>query len=110
MQHAAEKLNLALPPYGLFFPSIAEYTALLEAQNLETTWATLFDRPTPLEGADGMRNWVRMFGAHTFAAVPNQLRDEFLTLAEEFARPHLFRDGTWFADYRRLRLIANKIG
>lgn len=47
-----------------YFPSVGEYAALLERQGFEVRLATLFDRPTPLEGGDdGQRDWLRMFGA-----------------------------------------------
>lgn len=89
-----------------FYPSIGEYTGLLERAGLEVTFATLFDRPTPLEGADGMRKWVEMFGGHFLGRVPVERRDEFFRLIEDQLRPVLYRDGTWFADYRRLRVVA----
>jgi trans-aconitate 2-methyltransferase len=109
MHHAGNSLGLTLPPYHLYFPSIAEYTTILEGHNLETTGASLFDRPTPLEGEDGLRNWIRMFGAGTFESVPLELHDRFFEIAEEFARPTLYRDNIWFADYRRLRIHARKV-
>ena len=45
-----------------YFPSIGEYTTLLEKQGFLVTYATLFERPTPLEeGEKGIRNWLEMF-------------------------------------------------
>jgi trans-aconitate 2-methyltransferase len=89
-----------------YYPSVAEYASLLEREGLETTTALLFDRPTPLEGADGLRNWVRMFAGSAIDAVGPQRREAFLARVEELARPTLFRDDGWFADYRRLRVVA----
>lgn len=43
-----------LPPRRTFFPSIGEYAGVLESCGLEVRSAVLFDRPTPLEGKDGM--------------------------------------------------------
>jgi trans-aconitate 2-methyltransferase len=89
-----------------YYPSVAEYASLLEREGLEPTTALLFDRPTPLEGPEGLRNWVRMFAAGAIDAVGAERREAFLTRLEETARPVLFRDGGWFADYRRLRVVG----
>jgi trans-aconitate methyltransferase len=89
-----------------YFPGIAEYATLLEVAGLEVRFATLFDRPTPLEGEAGLRDWVRMFAGSLLDAVPVGRREDFLREVEEAARPHLRRDGGWFADYRRLRVLA----
>jgi trans-aconitate methyltransferase len=91
-----------------YFPSVGEYAGLLEAHGLGVGFAALFDRPTPLEGETGLRNWVTMFGQAVLAAVPKERRDEFFRRAEKIARPDLFRDGVWVADYRRLRIAARR--
>jgi trans-aconitate methyltransferase len=93
-----------------YYPSVGEYAALLERHGLEVTFATLFDRPTPLDGPDGLRRWVEMFGGTFLARIPPGRRDEFTTRVEDAARPHLYRDGGWVADYRRLRVVAVRPG
>jgi trans-aconitate methyltransferase len=102
---AAERLGLSLKLPEWYFPGVAEYAALLEATGLEVRLALLFDRPTPLQGTDGLRAWVRMFAGSAVANVPERC-EEFLNAMEEAARPVLFRDGVWHADYRRLRVVA----
>jgi hypothetical protein len=87
-----------------------EYALLLERAGLAVTFATLFDRPTPLEGEAGMRNWVEMFGGHFLSRVPPERRADFFRQVEEELRPLLHRDGSWFADYRRLRIVAYRSG
>ena len=89
-----------------YFPSVGQYAAVLERHGLEVTFANLFDRPTPLDGPDGLRRWVEMFGSSFLAQIPTERRDEFLTRVEDAARPHLHRAGEWVADYRRLRVVA----
>jgi len=90
-----------------FFPGIAEYAAILEQHSLEVTFATLFDRPTALEGgAQGLANWLAMFGGPIAAETEDPA---FVQLVERFAAPHLLRDGVWSVDYRRLRLVARKL-
>jgi trans-aconitate 2-methyltransferase len=93
-----------------YFPSVGEYTPLLEAQGFEVQLASLFDRPTPLDnGEDGMRNWIRLFGASLLDQVQPSQRDAVIAAACAYARPALFSDGQWFADYRRIRVVAMKV-
>jgi trans-aconitate methyltransferase len=92
-----------------YYPSVSEYSTLAEKNGLEVRHITLFDRPTGLaDGAAGMRNWINMFGANYLAKAGAARREEFLGRVEEILRPKLFRDGQWWADYRRLRLAAYK--
>ncbi|HVW36746.1 MAG TPA: methyltransferase domain-containing protein [Pirellulales bacterium] len=92
-----------------YFPSVGEYASLLEANGLEVRYAALFDRPTPLEeGEQGMANWLTMFGAPCFAMLAEADRPRAVADAVERARPKLYRDGQWTADYRRLRVVATK--
>ena len=72
---------------------------------METTFATLFDRPTPLPDESGMADWLRMFCGHFFAG-----RDAELERAVELLRPQLFSHGVWQVDYCRLRVVARKGG
>lgn len=97
-------------PSPWFYPSVAEYSSLLERHRLEVTYALLFDRPTPLEdGKNGLRTWLNMFGGSVAANLPADLQEQFITETIREARPHLFRDGHWTLDYRRLRLLACKL-
>ena len=97
--------NLLNPNY---FPSIAEYGSLLEKQGFELTFATLFARPTPLDGESGMVNWLKMFRNSVLAAFSEATQAKILANVEEQLRPTLYKNGTWFADYRRLRVVAIK--
>ncbi len=105
-------LALHLPPFGAFnyFPSIAQYAALLENGGFEVGFATLFDRPTPLDGPQGARNWLLQFRGAYLESLEQDAREAVLEAAEKRLRPILFRDGQWFADYRRLRFTARKVG
>lgn len=100
---------LAPERFPWYFPSIGEYAALLEAHGLEPAYAALFDRPTRLEGGEaGLRTWLALFAGRLFEAVPDDVQVEVVRLLEERLRPQFFRDGAWFADYRRLRIVAVK--
>jgi trans-aconitate methyltransferase len=90
-----------------YFPSIGEYAPRLEAQGFEVRLARLFDRPTQLDdGEDGLAAWIGMFGEAFFEEVPDEERDEIIAAVESELRPTLFREGSWVADYRRLRFVA----
>jgi trans-aconitate methyltransferase len=103
---ASRAIGLGAWEHPWYYPSIGEYAPLLERAGLEVTDAALFDRPTPLEGTDGLRHWVEMFARDLVARVPAADRGRFFEHVEEAARPRLLRDGTWYSDYRRLRIVA----
>jgi trans-aconitate methyltransferase len=92
-----------------YYPSVSEYAALAEKNGFEVRFITLFDRPTELaDGAAGMRNWIVMFGGDYLNKAGERNREEFIRSVEEKLRPQLFREGRWWGDYRRLRLVAYK--
>lgn len=96
----------AISPW--YFPSIGEYAGILERHGIEVTFAELFDRPTPLEGSDAMRDWLRMFGAKLFENVPLGRRTGLITQVETLLRNKLWQGGAWVIDYRRLRITGSK--
>ena len=91
-----------------YFPSIGEYTPRLEASGLEVQRAVLFDRPTTLDGEDGLRNWLDVFGDSLFAALSEDERMAVVTAVEDRLREQLFdpESDSWTAGYRRLRFLA----
>jgi trans-aconitate 2-methyltransferase len=90
-----------------YYPSIAAYATLLDSAGFDVRFATLSDRPTPLPA--GLRNWLEMYGQPFLAALPSDRHDPFLSAAEAAAKPTLFKDGQWTADYRRLRIFATPL-
>jgi hypothetical protein len=91
-----------------YFPGIAEYAGVLESAGFEVREAQLFDRPTPLDGEDGLRRWMAMFGQSFLGGVSDQ--EQLLRRVEELGRPVLSREGQWVVNYRRLRMSAVKLG
>lgn len=91
-----------------FYPSIGRYATILENAGFEVRFAHLFDRPTPLEGENGMEDWIRQFSGFYFDVLPAEERAQAIREAADMARPTLYRNSGWFADYRRLRIIALK--
>ena len=95
-----------------YFPSIAEYSGILEKHGIEVLDASLFDRPTPLENdKEGIKNWLRMFGGAFFDGMDEGEIDSVLNRIQEALSPHLYDDttGTWIADYRRIRIVGQKV-
>lgn len=93
-----------------YFPTVGEYAPKMEAAGLMVTYAVLFERPTRLSGADGLRDWIRMFVKLPFEGVAPDMREAIIREAETRLRPELYRDGSWYADYVRIRLRAVKTG
>lgn len=90
-----------------FFPSLGEYATLLEEGGLRVTQAIHFDRPTLLaDGEQGLTLWLDTFGAAFFAGFAEDARAFAYQRIEELCRPALYRDGGWYADYKRLRVLA----
>ena len=92
-----------------YFPSIGEYASLLEKHGFLVRLAQNFGRWTQLEHPErGLREWLEMFGGAYFEDVPKDRRDGLVRAIEERLRPELWCDGSWFADYRRLRVVAER--
>ena len=92
-----------------YYPSVGEYASLLERQGLSVRYATLFDRPTPLEeGERGLRLWLEMFAGEVLDPLAPKQREEVMRSVEEQLRPTRFRDGAWCADYTRIRVVARR--
>jgi trans-aconitate methyltransferase len=92
-----------------FYPSIAEYSSLLEKHGLEVRQASLFERPTVLEdGTRGLENWIRVFRQTYIEKLGEETAAKWIREVERRCRPVLFQEGDWVLDYRRLRLVAVK--
>jgi trans-aconitate 2-methyltransferase len=89
-----------------YYPSIGEYSAILERHGLEVRTASLFDRPTPLDGEDGLDHWLRMFMPAYLRHYSTDRAAEIVSRLVEQLRPSLYDSGLWTVDYRRLRVVA----
>ena len=67
-------------------------------------FATLFDRPTTVEGENGLDEWLVMFGGKLFAGISEERQREIRRAVADRLRPVMYRDGNWIVDYRRLRV------
>jgi trans-aconitate methyltransferase len=91
-----------------YYPSIGEYSSLMEEVGFRVTFAEHFDRPTPLDGDNGLRNWIEMFGSQFFDGIDERSKDKIIMKIEEELKDTLYKDGRWVADYKRIRVIGLK--
>jgi len=106
---ALKKFDCESPSHKWYFPSIGEYASLLEKHGIEPTSVWLFDRPSKLEGDQGFEDWFTIFGSNVVADVTEDCFKEAVLAAKEILRPKLYKEGAWYADYRRLRIVARKL-
>ena len=96
---------LAAPPWC--FPTPGEQATRLEAAGFRVRSIEHFDRPSPLAPGDTAADWLRMFGPHLLAATPAVELADFLAEVDRRTAPRLrAADGSWHADYVRLRWLA----
>lgn len=107
-QKIAAGLGFHMEQFPWFYPSIAEYTTLMEAAGFRVTFAQHYDRPTPLEGNNGLKNWIEMFGNQLLNGVPEHTKNNIITKVEYNLKEILYSDGIWMADYKRIRVIGVK--
>jgi trans-aconitate methyltransferase len=95
-----------MPEPRTWYPSISEYSKLLEERGFEVRLARVFERPTPLEGESGMENWLHQFKSYYFEDLPPEARRRAIAEVIERLRPDLYTKEGWVADYRRLQVVA----
>jgi SAM-dependent methyltransferase len=94
--------------FGWFFPTEAQYGALLRAHGFELRHIALIPRPTLLP--TGVAGWLATFAAPFLAAVPDAEHPAILQEVEALLEPALRSSaGDWIADYVRLRFFATTV-
>ncbi|HYI63754.1 MAG TPA: methyltransferase domain-containing protein [Allosphingosinicella sp.] len=94
-----------------WYAGVEEFTRLYHIAGFDEIRAKLIERPTPLPG--GVADWVKTFraGLLDLAMVPQWQRDDVAAAVEARLAPALRRaDGSWCADYVRLRFSMRKPG
>lgn len=90
-----------------FFPDVADYRGRLAGRGFAVGTIELFTRPTPLPG--DIVGWLQTFGESFTARLPEAERAGFLAeVAANLAPALRAADGSWTADYVRLRVTAAK--
>jgi SAM-dependent methyltransferase len=92
-----------------WYPAVEEFTRLYSCAGFEQIRAHLIPRPTPLPA--GVSAWVTTFrsGMMSVAGVPDAEKAAIAASVQHRLQPHLqLPDGSWSADYVRLRFTMRK--
>ncbi|UFS61717.1 2-isopropylmalate synthase [Sulfurimonas sp. HSL-3221] len=101
------------PEFGPFenpwyFPTDAEYRALLESEGFRVTSAELIPRPTPV---DDIAHWLALFANGIVAHLDNEQVSRFKQEVRTLLVPTLYTAAEeWRVDYVRLRIKAVREG
>ncbi len=89
------------------FPTVAEYSALLDAAGFEVEMIDLFARPTRLPG--DVADWLKLMTQSFLAAVPRVEQEALVAqIRARISAQTRQADGSWELDYVRLRFKAIK--
>ncbi|MEO2206365.1 class I SAM-dependent methyltransferase [Paenibacillus pabuli] len=92
-----------------YFPTIGEYSSILEGRGFLVRQAYLYDRPTQLQdGEKGVEGWLAHFGGDYFAGLSKEQIEEVCLETSKIVLPKLWIDDAIYADYKRLRVEAVK--
>jgi trans-aconitate methyltransferase len=92
-----------------YFPSIGEYTTELETAGFRVLFAEHYDRPTELaDKSSGIKDWISMFAVSFFKGVNENHIEEIKNEVQEKTKEKCLINGKWFADYKRIRIVAIK--
>jgi len=103
-----EKIESKIPKELNYFPSVAQQCTLLEEVGFTVADVMYFERPTKLEGEDGMKLWIDQFCGFFFKNISDELRKTITAGAVHSLRKTNYQNGSWNADYVRLRVKAVK--
>ncbi|MGM7724227.1 class I SAM-dependent methyltransferase [Metabacillus sp. Hm71] len=91
-----------------YFPSISEYTTIMEEAGFTVVYAQLYDRPTPLNDGEGLRGWINMFCDAFFEEIDQDQIDMMMKKIEKQLKNRMYVNGHWLADYKRIQVIGIK--
>jgi trans-aconitate methyltransferase len=90
-----------------YFPTPGDYATRLERAGFRVDSIALIPRPTPLPG--DVIGWLETFGHSFLDGLTGDARIEYLREVRATLEPQIRDgDGTWVADYVRLRFAATK--
>lgn len=92
-----------------YFPTIGEYATELESAGFRVLSAEHYDRPTELADAtSGIKDWLSMFAESFFKRVDLEHIEEIKNEVQDEVRSTCFINNKWYADYKRIRIVAVK--
>ncbi len=90
-----------------YFPTPGDYATRLERAGFRVDSIALVPRPTPLPG--DVIAWLETFALNFFQGLSDEARSDYLQEVRTVLEPQLRNtNGTWVADYVRLRFAATK--
>ena len=90
-----------------YFPTPGDYATRLERAGFRVDSIALIPRPTPLPG--DLIGWLETFAQSFLEGLSSTAREEYLQEVRATLEPQLREtNGTWVADYVRLRFAATK--
>ncbi len=101
------------PEFGEFdnpwyFPSVEEYTTLLESEGFKVDYMEIIPRPTPM---DEISNWLEIFANGVTKHLSKEQFEVFKEECREILKESIYsKEEGWMLDYKRLRVRAIKIG
>ncbi|WP_268627450.1 class I SAM-dependent methyltransferase [Paenibacillus alvei] len=97
------------PLHPWYYPTIGEYSTVLEQAGFQVTSAIHFERPTLLtDGENGLLHWLHAFTHDFTSSLSSADIPRFMELVQAKCRPTLYQNGVWTGDYKRLRIVASK--
>ena len=92
-----------------YFPTIGQYSSILEERGFVVRQAYHYDRPTKLADGDrGIIDWLTHFGGDYFRGFSLEQIEEWCMEISQIVSPKLNKNGVIYADYKRLRMLAFK--
>jgi trans-aconitate methyltransferase len=105
----AHHLNYPSIESMLFYPSVSQYSGLLEKNGFEVNLVMLFNRPTELKGGlNGLSDFIEMFFNWMFVNASVYDKSAIIEKTIKKLKPQIFDGRSWIADYRRIRIVAHK--
>ena len=99
------------PEFGAFdnpwyFPSVKEYTRLLESEGFSVEYIEIIPRPTPM---DDIVNWLDIFANGVTKHLSLEQFETFKQECREILKESIYSEEEgWMLDYKRLRVKAIK--
>jgi len=88
-----------------YYAGAPEYTELLTRRNFTVDYIELIPRPTKLPG--DILSWLEVFAQPFTNALSESERSDYFAEVRRQLEPALLKaDGSWYADYIRLRFRA----
>lgn len=91
-----------------FYPTVSQYSSMLETGGFKVDKITTFSRPTPLP--TGMRGWLQVMRKPFFEQFEDRAEEAYAKVEDALRSSLCDHEGQWIADYVRLRFSASLVG